>query len=454
MMADSFHNELAEKSILGLLLTKPNLQRQIIPELRPEDFESPDHQKIFRVFEGMFAEKKEIDFVTAGDQISETYDADTAGTLTQKMAENAQAMIPDVEYHFMAYVEIIKKASKRRRARAIFEGATTDLLTTPEDSDSIIEKVRQQLRDIESGGDSWTPIDQVIWDTYRLLERRKKGDEPIMPSGIPPFDRLVSGFFKGELTIIGARPAVGKSAMGMQIAMAAAERGFKVAYVSREMTGDQYGIRLLSRNTDVTTQRMRTGSLSDDDWQQIATATGPISKLPVRLGFTTRYVEDLRMEVQQLVDEGQLDLLVVDYVQLMETKRRCDQEYQRIGYVSKLLKALTVDFHIAVVALAQVGRSSDKTMPSLSDLRGSGELEQDADNVIFLHRPESADDPSVNPRDRRIFDELEPKGLQYISLKIAKQRQGQTGIVNVVFDPSHMRYVPLPREVDAVERQA
>ena len=162
--------------------------------------------------------------------------------------------------------------------------------------------------------------------------------------------------------------------------------------------------------------------------------------------FSTRFIEDLRMEVQNKVDRGKLDLLVVDYLQLLQSKQRFEKDYQRIAYVSKMLKDMTTDLNIAIIALAQVGRSSDGSMPTLSELRGSGDIEQDADNVIFMHKPESSNDRFVHPDHRGVPEALAQKGMNYIALNVAKQRQGETGTIAVVFHPARMQFTEFTAE--------
>ena len=130
----------------------------------------------------------------------------------------------------------------------------------------------------------------------------------------------------------------------------------------------------------------------------------------------------------------------------MQTRQKFDQDYQRIGYVSKMLKDMTTDFNISVIALAQVGRSTENEMPTLADLRGSGDLEQDADNVLFLHRPKDAKDKFILSQDRELFERIQGGSMQYIVVSIAKQRQGDIGSVAVIFDPGRMRYLTIERE--------
>ena len=268
-----------------------------------------------------------------------------------------------------------------------------------------------------------------------------------MPYGIQMLDKHMAGLHRGELTVIGARPAVGKSALGAYIAVSAAEAGYRVGICSREMTDVQYGVRLLANRTQVDPMRMRTGEIRDADWEDITEALGHFGTQPIDFLFTTRNVEDLRMEVQKRVDSEGLDVLVVDYMQLLQTRERFEKDYLRVGYVSKTLKDMTVDFNIAVVALAQVGRSSDGDMPTLAELRGSGDIEQDADNVIFMHRPKP-DEKCVDPADRDMIHGLEMQNLRYIALDIAKQRQGETMTTSVIFDPARMRFTGIAREAE------
>ena len=248
------------------------------------------------------------------------------------------------------------------------------------------------------------------------------------------------------MTIIGARPAVGKSALAAQAAIAAAEAGHKVCIVSREMTGNQYGIRILARGTKVSNMRMRTGELTDDDWGQLSDSLMLYGNHDIRFMFSTKYIEDLKAEAEAMKEKNGLDMLIVDYIQLMQSRQRFDKDYQRIGHISKTLKDLSTDLNIAVIALAQVGRSTDGSMPMLSELRGSGDLEQDADNVIFMHRPDDAQDKWVRPSDRGVFEAIHSMKCQYLVLNVAKQRQGETGAVACIFDPRAMSFTEVKHE--------
>jgi replicative DNA helicase len=205
------------------------------------------------------------------------------------------------------------------------------------------------------------------------------------------------------------------------------------------MSDVQYGTRVLARTAEIRNHALRNGSFSDDEWEQITEAMMLHGSLPVEFMFSTRYIEDLRMEVQKKVDGDGLDLLVVDYMQLMQSKQRFRQDFERIAYVSKTLKDMTIDLNIAIIALAQVGRAAQGDMPTLAELRGSGDIEQDADNIIFMHKPEPGDQ-YIHPEDRDKLAGWEMMQMRYIALNLAKQRQGDIGTVHLIFNPAKMTF--------------
>ena len=438
----AFYNHDAEAAVLAALTTGRRDAAQYATQLTADDFHSADHRAIFQAIQQLIAANRDITLVTLSD------------TLTRE-AGNDNALVsalPGIQAHSVvgwaisSHIDLIKAASLRRDLYARLDAAKQQLMDADNDSAAVLESTRQSLRDLVITGHSWQEMPDVLLNTYEALERRQKGEEKSMPSGISILDKMTSGFHRGELTIIGARPAVGKSALGMHIALATAAQGYRVGVVSREMTDVQYGARILGSRTDIEPGRLRTGQLDPCDWAQLSEAMEHYSGMNISFMFSTRDVEDLRMEVQKKVDSEGLDMLLIDYLQLLQTRRKFEKDYLRVGYISKAIKDMTTDFNIPIIALAQVGRSSAHTMPGLSEFRGSGDIEQDADNVIFMHRPEDPGDDSILPGDRDMLQALEDQGKQYILLEIAKQRQGETGRTAVVFDPAHMQYTSIVRE--------
>lgn len=442
----NFASQEAEESVLYSLMTKGGDVSAILAELSESDFYYPEYGKVFRAIQSASAKGLQIDLVTVDASISELY--------PQESATISNAMLSCIHGHFSfhnveSYIRIVKELSARRQSIRSVEEIIGQLRDPSQDLNVILEKLQTESRNVDIGKHRIESMLEVMLATYDYIEKRAKGEEKSITTGISNVDALIGGFFGGELTVIGARPSVGKSAFGANIALEAAKKGFKVAVVSREMTNVQFGQRMLSHETMIDGMKLRKAELSDDDWCSIAEASTPLSNLPIRFMFTVRTVEDLRRECQRMVEKGELDMLIVDYLQLMHTVKNIKEEHLRVGFISKSLKDMATDFNIPIIALAQVNRDTDGQMPTLKSLKASGDIEQDADGVIFLHRPSSAQDPYVDPRDREYFDMYEQREFTYICIGVAKQRQGAVGKACVLFDSKHMRYYPIERNAEA-----
>lgn len=439
----AYYNLEAERAIIAAIAKGKNYQKYA-RELSPEDFYGEAHRRIFSAEQSLEISGMPVNMATMPAELAKLGNADAD---MHDLVECIQYNGFGSEFAIKANIQIVRGLRMRRDLYTELEGAKDALDDISNDTEAILERTRQRLRDMVTTGHSWQSVQSVMLNTFDALERRAKGEEKGIPFGIAMLDKHMAGLHRGELTVIGARPAVGKSALGAFIAMSAAGAGYKVGICSREMTDVQYGTRMIANRSAVDPMRMRTGEIQDADWDEITEALEHFSGQQIDFLFTTRNVEDLRMEVQKRVDAGGMDVLVVDYMQLMQARERFEKDYMRIGYVSKMLKDMTVDFNIAVVALAQVGRSSDGDMPTLAELRGSGDIEQDADNVIFMHRPKP-DEKCVDPADRDMIRGLEMQKLRYIVLDIAKQRQGETMTTSVIFDPARMRFTRIAREAE------
>lgn len=442
--AKDFSHQEAEEAILSALLAGENTT-QLLGELSENDFYFEEHKKIFRAMQVVATERKGIDLITVDDAIGKMFPAEQARLLDVMIETNRTSYyIRNVD----DYIAIVKELAQRRRSIKAIEEVAIQLKDPMVDMNAILEKLREESSRITTSKHSWENMTDVMLATYEYLEKRSKGEEKSIATGIPNVDALVGGFFGGEMTVIGARPSVGKSAFGANIAIEAAKKGFKVGIVSREMTDIQFGQRMIAREGFVDGMKLRKADLDDEDWFNIGECLSLLAPLPIAFMFTVKTVEDLRIEVQKKVEKGELDMLVVDYLQLMHTTKKFKEDYLRVGYISKALKDMAVDFDIPVIALAQVNRDTDGQMPTLKSLRSSGDIEQDADGVIFLHRPSSASDPYVDPRDKEYFAAYEQSNLTYICIGVAKQRQGAVGKACVLFDSAHMRYYPIDRDTD------
>lgn len=417
----------------------------ILYAVNEDDFALDSNRMIFQAIRSLYDRKLPIDLITLDDELTRLYPNATGGDT----AAICKAVFNGVRFsNVETYIDMLKQASARRKIVALADEMATSAMDITEDMSVLVDRVRAKLRDMVEARGEWKSMMDVMVSTFDDMENRQKGRVVGVKSGVYDIDRATGGFFPGELAVIGARPAVGKSAFGLQIAVEAALHDHKVCFVSCEMIDSQFGQRLISNTTKIDGMKLRNAKLDADDWEQVVGAMSQYSVLPISFTFGTKTIEDLRNDVQRKIDLGECDLVVVDYLQLLKTKRRFDIEHERVGYISHALKQMTTDFKIPVVALAQAKRQNNNgraRCPVLDDLRSSGDIEQDADTVIFLHRPDDSSDPAIDERDRPYFDAITRNGMQYIAFSVAKQRQGQTGIIGAVFDPAHMRYISMDR---------
>lgn len=442
----AFHNKDAEACVLGGIASRiESGKRNAIYAIGEDDFYFPNHRMIYCAMRSLCEAKKPVDLVTVDEEITKIYPkagSAVTGDLVQALAQMVGFGNLD------QYIEIVREAAMRRKLLAISDEIAQSVMDKSMDVAAIMDKARAKLRDMAKAKGAWMTTGDVMIATYEYLEKRAKGEIVGIKSGVADVDRATGGFFPGEMAVIGARPSVGKSAFALQIAIDAASRGHKVCFVSCEMIAEQFGQRMISNSTKIDGMKLRNAEIADEDWVEIAQALGYLDNLPISFTFGSKAIEDLRNDVQYKVDLGECDMLVVDYLQLLKSRHRFDMEHERVAHVSRMLKEIGVEFKIPVVALAQVKRQNNNgraRCPAMDELRSSGDIEQNADTIIFLHRPDDSGDPAIDERDRGFFDTLQDNGKQYIAFSVAKQRQGQIGIIGAAFDPAHMRYLSMER---------
>lgn len=448
--AAGFSSKTAEQSIICRFLTKSAEAELYARDLQQKDFYFDDFGKIFRAMQIVLTKAMRVDLVTVDSALHELY-PDSYDLLQAAMMGCVDVGIA-ANRNIEDYVRIVKDLSTRRQSIKSVENLVLALKDPNRDITEVLDQLRTENAEIQTSRHKWQTMADVLLATYDYLEKRQRGEIKSIATGIANIDRVFGGFFPGELTVVGARPSVGKSAFGANIALEAAKQGYKVGVISREMTDIQYGQRMIARDAWIDGMQIRAGDLDAEAWARIAESMASLGSLPIEFMFSVAFVEDLRMEVQRKVERGELDMIVIDYLGLMQTRKKVREEHLRIGHICKLLKAIAVDCNIPVVALAQVNRDSDGMMPTLKNLKASGDIEQDADNVIFLHRPQFASDKNVDPRDREFFQQYEASGLAYLCIGIAKQRQGAIGRACVLFDPAYMRYIEIDRTKSEPER--
>lgn len=447
-----FSSPMAEQNVLFQMFKKP---KSVVPEvldaLEPKDFADLNLARIYKAIQEVVAKDQQVDLVNVDSMFCLLF-PNHAKELTQRLIDVAQFQ-PGACAHedIKDHIAIVKELSRRRSAIAKVDALAKGLRDPTKDLSEALSEI-SDVADVDDGNDAeWVPLNDVNMSTYEYLEKRVSGEIKAITTGIRSVDELTGGLFGGELTIVAARPSVGKSAFGLNLAMKAAKEGFRVGFVSCEMDDHGFGQRTLSRESFVNGDKLRKAQITPEDWDHLSAAITAMDTMPVtfmfnRSGGKRITVERVFRAVKKAVRRGEMDALVVDYIGIMQTERVFREERLRIAWISSELKRLAMAVNIPVVALCQVNRMAQGRMPTMAELRDSGAVEQDADIIIFLHRPESHDDKSVHPKDVKAFYAMQEGGSAYLAISVAKQRNGSTGITQVMFDPGVMRYAEIMRE--------
>ena len=417
----------AERAVLGAILIDNLTLSVVTPILKESDFFLETHRRIYRALQDLSARSSAIDLVTVREELDKSGAMERAGGPAY-LASLIDG-IPDV-FNAEHYARIVKEKSTLRRLitlghRLTREGAAPD--RTPEDVlGSATTEVFEIAQDSARGG--FVSLAEISEHNLLTLEeaRGRQGVLTGLPTGFRDLDRLTSGLQKSELVILAARPSVGKTSFALNIAQHVAIREARaVGFFSLEMSREALGLRVLCSEAEVNAKKVRDGFGTDDDFRRLVLAQTRLAGARFFIDDTSALsVSEMRAKCQRLKREHGLDLVVVDYLQLMAGTGRPENRTQEVSQISRGLKLLAKDLQAPVVALSQLSRQSerragDQRKPQLADLRDSGSIEQDADVVIFLYREEMYD------RD------TERKNLADVI--IAKQRNGPTDEFELVF---------------------
>lgn len=439
--ARAFYAEESERSVLGAMLRSERALRDTAM-LSERDFYAPQNGKIYSAMRLLEAQKRPVDLTTVDDQLSKMGVLEAVGG-TAYLIELADGT-PSAA-NAQGYAERVKEAATMRQVREIGEQLARDAGNPLMNVSTLVDDARAKLRQIAAPTAKYTTLAEAAIHELDELERESKGEIKSYEYGIKTVDWHTGGMRRGELINIGALTSVGKTSLGYAIALHNGRQGRPTCYISLEMTSGQLTRRAFSNAAQVDGMRMRTGRLSTDDWERIGAALPGIGETRVNHYTESNYVEDVRMFIQHMVDIGECELAVIDYVQLLDTHRRTSGDTERVGFCSRLVKRMTIEYNIPIITLSQMNRGPAQggriRIPRMSELRSSGQLEQDADTVMILHRPEDESDETV--KDAAMFAALRDKGMQYMVGDFQKQRGGATGRVRFGFDPAHMTYFGL-----------
>lgn len=418
------HSREAEEALLGSVLINPEAYFDAAQFIKPEDFYIHRHRWVWQAFVHLVEQRQPIDILTV------TEDLDQHGHLAEiGGAAYLTALVNNVptSLHAEAYARLVEQTAIRRRmieaANAIAKVAHQEDLTIEAAIDEAEKAVfsvseRRLQQDL-------TPIQSVLGDFYdRISDMAARGDEIFgVPTGFVDLQKMLGGLQPSDLLIIAGRPGQGKTSFLLSIAKHAAQQRRHVAIFSMEMSNEQVVQRLISHETGIDIQRLRQGKLDEEEWKLFAQAMENLSQTRIFLDDTPAITPtQMRAKCRRLHMEYNLDLVVVDYVQLMSGDRRTDNRVQEVSYITRNLKVLARELNVPVLAAAQLSRAVEQRAdkrPQLSDLRESGSLEQDADIVMFIYRPDLADPETIKQNVAEIV--------------IAKHRNGPTGSIELVF---------------------
>ncbi|MBQ6515444.1 MAG: replicative DNA helicase [Clostridia bacterium] len=430
----------AEVSVLGAMLQDSTAVLRAAEQLIPEDFYHPEHKEIFTVMADMNRRQTAIDLVTVQTELSNKGSLDGVGGIKYLMK-----IIRDVPTtaNVQEYINIVREKSTLRKLIAASQGIMKDCYGQNKELQEVLSSAEKSIFDIvmnRQGGEELRPVGEALEVAYQKIEElaKLKGELAGVPTGFIDLDSMLTGLHPGELIIVGARPAMGKTSFAMNIAEhAALNKGKTTAIFTLEMPREQIAMRMLCSDARVDMQRVRKGTLHDDDWIRLAKTLGPLSASHIYIDDTAGLSPtQLRSRCRRLMmDTGKLDLVVIDYLGLMRSDGRAESRNMEVSEISRALKAIALELKIPIVACAQLSRANKDRIdkrPVLSDLRDSGSIEQDADVVMFLHREEYY---NKDTEDKNIGEVI-----------VSKQRSGPLGTVKLAWLSEFTTFANLARE--------
>lgn len=441
-MSDLFADRLppqnieAEQAVLGAIFLEPSSLTLASEILIPEDFYRASHQKIFNVMLKLNDLGKAVDLITVTEELAASKLLEDTGGVTY--LSDIAASVPtaaNIEY----YARIVEEKSLLRRLIRTATGIASDGYSREDEVEALLSEAEKNILEVaqRKNAGAFHNIKDVLVRTYDNIElmHNRVGDITGIATGFAELDRMTAGFQRNDLIIVGARPSVGKTAFALNIAQnVATKTGENVAIFSLEMGAEQLVMRMLCAEGNIDAQRLRTGSLTDEDWGKLTMAMGSLASTGIYIDDTPGVrISDIRSKCRRLKQEHGLGMILIDYLQLiLGSGRSGENRQQEVSEISRSLKQLARELQVPVIALSQLSRGVEQRQdkrPMMSDIRESGSIEQDADIVAFLYRDDYYDKESENKN--------------IIEIIIAKQRNGPTGTVQLAFVKEYNKFVNL-----------
>lgn len=415
----------AERAVLSALLLNDEYISTISEIIIPDDFYSLAHKIIYQAILDLSQKHKRIDIVTLQDELIKRNQLDAIGGIIYLVT--LQEDIPSVGL-IVQHATIIKEKSVLRQLISSAATIITNCYTQDQNSiDAVLDDAEKIIFNISHKRSINNFIQLDIWlkKTFQHLSDIKSHTKGItgIPSDFQQLDQMTSGFQNSDFIVLAARPSMGKTALAMSIALNAARHGFTTGIFSLEMSAEQLTLRLLSAESGIGHHNIRNATISSDEWIDLTNVAAQLAEMKIFIDDTAMLnIMDLRAKARKLKAEHGLQLLIIDYLQLLHSNKKHENRHQEVSDISRSLKALAKELNIPIIALSQLSRAVDSRMdkrPMLSDLRESGAIEQDADVIMFLYR-----DVVYNP---------EAENPALAELIIGKQRNGPTGTIYMNF---------------------
>ncbi len=419
-----------EQAVLGAMLLDKEAIGKALEIIDKDCFYRDDHQKIFEVLVSLYDRNKPVDIITVSEELTGRKQLDEVGSrmylleLSEKIATTA-----NVEYH----CNIILEKSTLRRLINTSTRIVSQCYDTTQEVDYLLDRAEQEIFSISEKRikEGFVPLGDLLPHTFEKIEELFKEGALItgIPTGFTELDALTGGLQKSDLIVVASRPAMGKTAFCLTIAdHAAVEKNLAVGIFSLEMSKNQVAQRMICSRARFSTHKIRRGKLRDEEYSNLAMAVGPLAEAEIFIDDTPGLgILQLRAKARRLKAQHDVGLIVVDYLQLMQGQRGVESRQQEISMISRSLKGLAKELDVPVIAVSQLSRKvedREQKRPQLADLRESGAIEQDADVVMFIYRPEFYGM-------EKFRDGTPAEGLAEII--ISKHRNGPTGEVRLVF---------------------
>jgi replicative DNA helicase len=445
-MSDALVRELpqnveAEQAVLGAMLVDENVSMEMSGRLRAEMFTREAHRVIFRTMQMLAAKSQAIDLITLSEALNQAGDLEKVGGPTY--LATLGTVVPSTA-NVEEYAAIVQEKALLRDLIAASQQTIEEGFKQSDDVERILDRAESRIFELAEKREvrGFVSLGSVLQETYTNLSHlvENRGSVTGIPTGFTGLDEMTSGFQPSDLIVLAARPSVGKTAFVLNIAQNIAIRGHVgVGLFSLEMARSQLALRILSSETGIESQLLRTGYFRDKDWLLLGETIAQLAEAPIYIDDTPGIsIMEMRSKARRLKAEHDIGLIMVDYLQLMQGSGRTESRQQEVAEITRALKALARELNVPVIAISQLSRAAEQRndkRPNLSDLRESGEIEQAADLVMLLYRED--------------YYDKETEKKNQIEVIVAKHRNGPVGDVSLVFLKNIGKFANMSLRTDA-----